>query len=124
MKATANLRLTVLIISLLSISNLYSQEPVAKSDKHHESQDCVINIKMVEKFHNSYNNVEVISWQEVLINNSFENAKVYLNAYLNINLEEVAPEELKQAINDKLIETNNALKQGLDKNYPLASNEM
>lgn len=109
----------IVVFLLLTVGSFSQDAPSAPGN----SQDCIINRKMIEKFRATSNKVEVISWQNVLINNSFEEVKSYLNAYISIDLNEVDPDELKQAINNKIDENAENLKSGLDKTYPIASND-
>lgn len=120
MKVTGIIKPATLLIFSMLTGIGFSQE-TDTTNIPGKPQDCVINTKMIEKFYATYERVEVISWQEVLMENSFEDAKNYLNAYINLNLNEVEPENLKQAINIQVESVKENMQSGLEKKYPIAS---
>ena len=82
----------------------------------------VINIDMIEKFYKSNSEVEIIPWGELLSQKSFDDVKIYLNAYNNINYEELqSQEELSESIDKMAEEIKIELREGLTKSNQLAS---
>jgi hypothetical protein len=62
------------------------------------TEDVVINVKMVERFYSAYDEIEVLPWKDILIQDNFEHVKAYFVAYNNLEMHKVDPGRLNQAL--------------------------
>jgi len=63
-----------------------------------ETDEIVVNIKMIERFYELYDEIEVLPFDVFLSQNNFEDAKLYLNVYRSLNLDTIDTKKLNEVI--------------------------
>lgn len=92
-----------------------------EAEKSSQSEEVSINTKMIEKFYRIYDEVEVVSWKQMLNERGYDSTLAYMQAYRDINLNEIDASnlnaELEQSVNDRA----NELKKALYRNQPITT---
>ena len=92
-----------------------------EAEKSSQSEEVSINTKMIEKFYRIYDEVEVVSWKQMLNERGYDSTLAYMQAYRDINLNEIDASnlnaELEQSVNDRA----NELKKAIYRNQPITT---
>lgn len=113
--------LTVNVVSGQNLEEKYKERlKVLKEKDNNRSGDMVINVKMIERFYSVYDEVEVLPWKEILLEDNFEHVRASFTAYNSLEFHEIDPLELQQALRLKTDEIRDKQKGELPRNESLA----
>jgi len=88
-----------------------------------QNADMVINTKMIERFYEVYDEIEVLPFNDLISNNNFEDAVLSLNIYRSLDLNKIEQGGILEALDAEKSRVREYMSEEIFKVHPIASVE-